>query len=164
MDETGRVVAAGDGRVEIEIVPGDACRSCGASGFCNWAGDRKRMVTARNDAQAAVGDRVVVHTPEGGRYRSAGLIFGIPAGAMVVGIVAGTLVGRDLGAGVGAGIGLAVGLGALKLLDIAAGRSGESLPVAVKLAENEKVESCKGGVDEADGAGGRRVGGDDGLQ
>jgi sigma-E factor negative regulatory protein RseC len=164
MDETGRVVAAGDGRVEVEIVPGDSCRTCGASGFCNWTGDRHRMVSARNDAGAKPGDRVVVRTADAGRYRSAALVFGIPAGAMVVGIVAGTLAGRDTGAAIGAGAGLAVGLGVLKLLDRAAARSGESLPTAVEIVRNDDSGSCKGGDDEKTGTDDGGTGGDDGLR
>jgi positive regulator of sigma E activity len=164
MDETGRVVAAGDSRVEVEIVPGDACRTCGAAGICNWTGDRRKLVTARNEAGARIGDSVVVRTPEAGRVRSAALVFGIPAAGMVAGAVGGTLAGRDIWAAAGATAGLLAGAAVLGLIERGAKRSGSSLPVAVRLAEAGEVESCKGGVDEAVGAGGRGVGGDDGLR
>lgn len=164
MEETGRVVRAGAGRVEVEIVPGDACRTCGAAGICNWTGQRRRLVSARNEAGAQVGDRVVVHTSESGRLRSGALVFGIPAAGMVAGVVAGTLAGRDLWAAAGAGVGLAVGVGILLLVERGASRSGSSLPTAVRKVDGNDETACEGGTGEATGNDGGGTGGDDGLR
>ena len=151
MEEPGKVVTATGDRAEVEVVPGDACAHCGASGFCNWSGRTYRLVAARNPVGALVGDRVVVRTPEQGRYRSAVVVFGLPVAMMVVGIVVGSLVWGDVGAAICAGIGLAVALGVLKVLDRAAARTGRSLPEVIRIVDRNEPT---GGNDEESDAGG----------
>ncbi len=158
MEEDGRVVAVRNDRAEVEVVPGEACKRCGASGFCNWGGKKVKLVTARNEAGAEAGDKVTVRTPEKGRFGSAALVFGLPALLMVAGVIAGSLLWNDTWAAILAGIGLATGLAIVKTVDLMAGRSGKRLPVIVRVL----AEDNKGGKDEsmADSSAGRSDGDD----
>ncbi len=151
MEEPGKVMTIAGDRAEVEVTPGDACAHCGASGFCNWSGRKYRLVAARNPVGARVGDRVVVRTPEQGRYRSAVVVFGLPVAMMVIGIVVGSLVWGDVGAAICAGAGLAVALGVLKVLDKVAARSGRSLPEVIRIVDRNEPT---GGSDEETDAGG----------
>jgi len=162
MEETGRVVAAKDGRVDVEVVPGAACHKCGASALCNWAGNKTKLVAARNDAGAKVGDAVVLVTSEAGRLRSAAAVFGIPAVGMVAGVLVGSRFGSDTWAAAGAGAGLLAGFGVLKLLDASLGRSGRTLPVAVRLAIDTGCD--EGGNGEETDAVGDGAGAGDGVR
>ena len=142
MEEHGRITAVHDDRAEVEVVPGEACRTCGASGFCNWTGKRQKLLTARNPVQAGIGDAVVVRTPESGRSKSAGLVFGIPAVAMLVGVLLGSLFWGNVGAAVFGGVGLGAGLVGIKVIDIRAARSGRNLPVIVRRVDAAGPAGC----------------------
>jgi positive regulator of sigma E activity len=112
------------------------CKGCSAAGICNWAGENKKRVIARNQAGATKGQFVVLETMEQGRARSALVVFGLPVILMLAGVLVGGLVfKKDLWAGISSGVGLALGLGVVKLFDIAARRSGRSLPVVTGPAE-----------------------------
>jgi positive regulator of sigma E activity len=145
MEEHGRVTAVHGDRAEVEVVPGEACRSCSASGFCSWTGKRQKLLTARNPAQAGIGDTVVVSTPESGRSRSAGLVFGIPAVGMLAGVLLGSLFWGNTGAVVLGGIGLGAGLLAIKLIDMRAARSGRNLPVIIRRVDAGSLPECPTG-------------------
>lgn len=142
MQETGRVVAVRDRLAELEIEPGPACDRCGASGFCNWTGKRSRLVLARNEAGAKPGDMVLVETADAGRPGSAGLVFGLPAGAMALGVITGSLLWGNTGAAVLAGVGLVLGFAGLKLLDRGRLRSGRGLPRALRVLDSGQPQAC----------------------
>ncbi|MFO7675467.1 MAG: SoxR reducing system RseC family protein [bacterium] len=143
MEEPGRVVAVRDGRADVEIDAGTACAKCGAAGFCSWTGRRSRLVLARNDADARAGDAVVVETDSAGRVVSSGLVFGLLAGAMALGVLAGTVLWGDAGAAVLAGVGLGLAVGALKLIDHHRRATGRGLPVIVRrLGPDEARPEC----------------------
>ena len=143
MEEPGRVLRAWGDRAEVEIEPGSACARCDASGFCNWTGKRSRLVLARNEVQALVGDAVIVDTPEAGRPGSAGLVFGVLGGAMVLGVVLGTLLWGNTGAAILAAVGLALGFAALKVIDRRQARSGRRLPVIVRRLDRGETATCQ---------------------
>lgn len=142
MEEHGRITAIHGDRAEVEVVPGEACKSCGASGFCNWTGKRQKLLTARNPVQAGVGDKVVVSTPESGRSRSAALVFGIPAVSMLTGVLLGSLFWGNTGAAVLGGIGLGAGLLGIKVVDMRATRTGRNLPVIVRRVDAGSLPEC----------------------
>ncbi len=139
MRETGRVTSVSGSRAEVEVETDGACRHCGAQGVCNWTGTKARRVLALNRAGARPEDVVVLEVPDSGRVKSSLLVFGVPALLMLVGVLTGGLViGRDLWAGVLAGVGLAAGVLVVKLVDFLVSRSGRTLPVVVRLLdENE---------------------------
>jgi positive regulator of sigma E activity len=92
-----------------------------------------RRVLAVNEVGARAGDLVVLVPAEGAGLKSNLLVFGLPVVMMVAGVLIGGLVLRkDLWAGILAGAGLALGFGVVKLVDLAAGRSGKALPVVVR--------------------------------
>lgn len=133
MEETGRVTKILGNRAEVEVEAKGACEHCGARGVCNWTGEKTRTVLALNRAAARVRDKVVLATGRSAGLRSNLLVFGIPALGMLAGILVGSLaLRRDLWAGVMAGVGLGLGFGIVKLIDLAAERSGKALPVIVR--------------------------------
>lgn len=141
MEERGRVMAVDGLRAQIEVVPDEACKHCSARGICNWTGERKKVVLARNEVGAQVGETVVILRSGSSRTVSALLIFGLPALLLLSGVVAGTLLLRtktgpgpsqDLWAAVLGGVGLAIGIGIVKLLDMRTSRTGRALPVVVR--------------------------------
>lgn len=142
MEEHGRITAIHGDRAEVEVVPGEACRSCSASGFCSWTGKRQKLLTARNPVQAGIGDTVVVSTLESDRSRSAALVFGIPAVSMLAGVLLGSLLWGNVGAAVLGGIGLGAGLLGIKLIDTRAARSGRNLPVIVRRVNAPSLPEC----------------------
>ena len=142
MEEHGRITAIHGDRAEVEVVPGKACKTCGASGFCNWTGKRHKLLTARNPVHARAGDTVVVRTPESGRSRSAALVFGIPAVSMLAGVLLGSLFWGNTGAAVLGGIGLGAGLLAVKAIDLRAARTGHNLPVVVRRVDAPSPAEC----------------------
>ena len=142
MEEHGRVTAVHGDRADVEVVPGDACRSCGASGFCNWTGKRHKLLTARNPVQAGIGDTVLVTTPESGRSRSAALVFGTPAVGMLAGVLLGSLLWGNVGAAVLGGVGLGLGLLGIKVIDKRAARSGRNLPVILRRVDAVGPAEC----------------------
>ncbi len=123
-------------RAEVEVSAKSTCKGCSAAGMCNWTGENKKRVLARNEVGAAAGQRVVIETAERGRALSSLLVFGVPVVLMLAGVlVGGLLLGKDLWAGICSGAGLVLGLGFVKLFDVAARRSGRSLPVITGLAD-----------------------------
>jgi len=139
MEETGKVIKTEGGRAEVEVAVRGECEHCAARGMCNWTGQNTSSVIAVNQAGAVVGDCVILRTGHAGR--SYLIVFGIPALGMVVGVlVGGLLLKQDLWSGILAGVGLVLGLGVIKLIDLAAGRSGKTLPVIVRVIGPDETQ------------------------
>jgi len=130
MNEIGKVVAVKGDRADVEVSAKSTCKGCSAAGICNWTGDNTKRVIARNVAGIQPGNYGVLETKEQSRALSSLIVFGLPILLMLAGVlIGGLLVKKDLWAGISSGIGLLLGLGIVKLFDIAARRSGKSLPV-----------------------------------
>jgi len=117
IEEQGRVIKVEAGRAEVVVVPSGGCEHCGAAGICNWTGKQERVVLARNQIGARIGEVVVLRRRQQESLKAALLIFGLPAILMVTGVVLGSLLRSDWLAVVFAGAGLLAGGLVLRLLD-----------------------------------------------
>jgi len=115
--ETGTVILLIDNSARVKVVPSGACSSCEAKTLC-MGGDRgERVIEARNEIGAGVGDTVVVTIKSSHAVIAMLALFGLP---IVLGF-AGTLAGiqfnnNAVSAALGVG-GVAIGLGAAKVVD-----------------------------------------------
>ncbi len=115
--ETGTVIEVDGPGARVKVVPSGACSSCEAKTLC-MGGDRgEKVIEARNEIGAGVGDTVVVTIKSSHAVIAMLALFGLP---IVLGF-AGTLVGiqfnnNTVSAVLGLG-GVAVGLGAAKVVD-----------------------------------------------
>ena len=158
MKETGRVTAVRGDRAEVELAEHGECGHCPAHGICSPAGGKTRRVLAVNHTEAVTGDTVMVALPDSTGLRSNLLVFGVPTLLMLAGVLIGSLLlKRDLWAGLLAGVGLAVGVMVVKMVDIAATRSGRTLPVVVeRLKQEDRTgDECDKETDGVAGGGAR---------
>jgi positive regulator of sigma E activity len=159
MAEQGRVVRVRGGRAEVEVESRGECEHCSAHGICNWTGNRLRRVLAVNEAGASEGDHVLLVPREGAGVGSNLLVFGVPALGMLAGVLIGGLLLSNLWAAILSGGGLVLGSVIVKVVDVAVGRSGRTLPVILRrLSEDEvKGATCESAdvTGGAHGAGGR---------
>lgn len=144
-EEPGVVKTVKGNRAEVEVVPSDSCRHCGAAHLCNWSCERTRTVIARNPIGAKPGDRVYIQHEEKERLRSSLLIFGLPALLMIAGVVIGATLLNDRAAVVLAGIGLLIAIGIVRLIEHRRAHSGTGLPVITRRAVETQTT---GGQDE----------------
>ena len=136
MRETGKIISTRRDRAEVEVAARGECEHCTAHGICNWTGTSTRKVLAVNKVGAGTGDTVELEMTEGTGAKTNLLVFGIPVLLMFAGVLIGGLVlRRDMWSGILAGVGLALGFGIVKVIDIAVNRSGRSLPVVVRRAD-----------------------------
>jgi len=148
-EEPGVVKTVYDDRAEVEVVPSDTCRHCGAAHLCNWSCERTRTIVARNPIGAEPGDRVYIQREEKERLRSGLLIFGLPALLMIAGVLIGATLLNDRAAVILAGIGLLIAIVILRLIERHRAHSGTGLPVITRPAvENQHL----GGQDEKNSA------------
>lgn len=115
--ESGRVLRVEADQAEVEVVAGEGCAGCGAALVCNWAGNQKRVVLARNLIGAQPGEMVVISRSRKESLGSTLLIFGLPAGMMVAGVVAGSLLHNEWLAVIFAGLGVLAGVFILRRID-----------------------------------------------
>jgi sigma-E factor negative regulatory protein RseC len=124
IEESGIVVAL-DGRYAlVRTERRSACGGCAANGACGTSliervlGRRSIEVVALNQAQAGVGDRVVLGISEDGLLSASLAVYLVPLGGLVGGALAGDAVSGGLGAGhmadfaglLGAALGLSLAL------------------------------------------------------
>lgn len=89
MAETGIVTEVHGKMVNIEMQRHDACAKCGAC--ISFSNDNTMRLTAKNECNAQVGDRVEI-TLESTRFLSAvGYLYGIPLVAFMLAFLAGYL-------------------------------------------------------------------------
>lgn len=144
-EEPGVVKTVKGDRAEVEVLPSDSCRHCGAAHLCNWSCERTRTITARNPIGAKPGDRVYIRHEEKERLRSSLLIFGLPALLMIAGVIIGATFLNDLGAAALAGIGLLIAIAIVRFIEHRRARTGTGLPVITRrMVENQTT----GGQDE----------------
>ncbi|MCL6465446.1 MAG: SoxR reducing system RseC family protein [candidate division WOR-3 bacterium] len=144
-EEPGVVKTIYDDRAEVEVVPSDSCRHCGAAHLCNWSCERTRTIVARNPIGAKPGDRVYIQHEEKERLRSSLLLFGLPALLMIAGVLIGATILNDRAAVILAGIGLLIAIALVRLIERRRAHSGTGLPVITRRAvENQHL----GGQDE----------------
>ncbi|RJX33877.1 MAG: hypothetical protein C4525_08395 [Desulfarculus sp.] len=94
MQEEGRVVQTLGGLAQVETIQQEACKSCGARGACHTlGGDKKRIISALNQAQAQPGDRVLLSMPRKGVLGASFLVYMLP----VIALLAGAALGKRLG-------------------------------------------------------------------
>ena len=77
MEQCGRVKKIKGRFAEVEVTRSSACESCSAAHVCP-SGRKDAVVRARNDAGAAVGDRVKLETPSGSVLKYAFAVFLFP--------------------------------------------------------------------------------------
>jgi sigma-E factor negative regulatory protein RseC len=114
MREEGVVVETAGGVAQVETTQQEACKSCGARGACQTlGGDKRRVVTAINQVQAAPGDKVLLTMPRKGVLGASFLVYMLPVFALLAGAALGKKLGPAWGWGAQTG---AVVLGAASLL------------------------------------------------
>jgi len=144
MRETGKIISTRRDRAEVEVAARGECEHCTAHGICNWTGTSTRKVLAVNKVGAGTGDTVELEMTEGTGAKTNLLVFGIPVLLMFAGVLIGGLVlRRDMWSGILAGVGLALGFGIVKVIDIAVNRSGRSLPVVVRRADEGRSQKAE---------------------
>ena len=77
MEQCGAVKRIKGQYAEVEVKRSTACESCSAAHVCP-SGRKDAVVRARNDAGAAVGDRVRLETPSGSVLKYAFAVFVFP--------------------------------------------------------------------------------------
>jgi len=97
MDEQGIVVEVNQDTVVVKMKRSSACSRCGN---CKKAGnDQEVLVTAKNNAQAKLHDKVRISMEADAFLQAIGILYGIPLVALLIGFVAGTYVGEALNIG-----------------------------------------------------------------
>lgn len=98
MQEEGLVVKIMGGMAQVETTQQEACKSCGAQGMCHaMGGDKRRVVTAINQAGASVGDTVIMAMPRKGVLGASFLVYMVPVAALLVGASLGRKWGQAWG-------------------------------------------------------------------
>jgi sigma-E factor negative regulatory protein RseC len=94
MQEEGLVLQTMGGLAQVETTQQEACAGCGAKSACHaMGGDKKRVVSAINRAQAETGDRVLLTMPRKGVLGASFLLYMVP----VIALLAGAVLGKHLG-------------------------------------------------------------------
>lgn len=154
IEEEGTVVSLSEGVAEVRTERRGGCSGCGAQSGCGTAlMDRflgRRVVTlrARNQADALVGDRVVVGVSESGLLCAAAAAYLVPILGLAIGGVLGQAValwlgrpgplgpaadsGSDLPALIGASLGFVLALFWLRRYSAQRARHPEQDPVVVR--------------------------------
>jgi len=156
MREEGLVRAVHGGLAQVESVVSDACQSCGAKGACHsLGGERKRQVTAVNQAGAREGDLVQIAMPRAGALGAGALVYLGPVVALLAGGFAGDRLApgwgweAESGAVIGALAALAAAWIGLRWISARLARS-KSLKVRVvrvlKKGATDAVDQCSVGV------------------
>lgn len=97
MLETGQVVSAENGQVQVHFKRTSACERCGACGML--ANGQDMIVTLENTIEARPGDQVVVQMPTQGMLQASAIVYVIPLLLLVAGAVVGKLALAPLFAG-----------------------------------------------------------------
>ncbi len=98
MTEQAVVRSVHGGAARVEAVESDACLSCGARGACHsLSSDRKREITALNQAGAREGDRVLLAIPRKAALGAGFLVYIVPIMALIAGAVVGKRLAPELG-------------------------------------------------------------------
>lgn len=106
MKQTGVVQAVHGPYVDILVKRPDACHGCGA---CKLANDEPRMVTARNDVEASVGDTVEIELSGTTLMRAVGLAYGVPLVMFMTGLLLGEPIARRIGLAINPSLASAIG-------------------------------------------------------
>jgi sigma-E factor negative regulatory protein RseC len=90
MQEEGVVRSLHGGMAQVESVQTDACATCGARGACHaMGGEKTRVVTALNEADAQVGDKVMLSMPRRAVLSASFLVYMVPVLGLILGAVLG---------------------------------------------------------------------------
>lgn len=93
MQEEGVVRSLHGGLAQVESVQTEACATCGARGACYaMGGEKTRVVTALNQAEAQVGDKVLLSMPRKAVLGASFLAYMVP----VLGLIMGAVLGNSL--------------------------------------------------------------------
>jgi sigma-E factor negative regulatory protein RseC len=93
--ESGTVVRASDGSVDVRVESSDHCEACG---MCESAGENQMLLLdVQDDVGAGLGDRVDVEVPDGSRLRGTMIGYGVPVLVLALGYLAGFLLGGAVG-------------------------------------------------------------------
>lgn len=99
IEEQGAVVARSGGSVRVRIQRRNACGTCAVQNACGtsflerYVGRRAVELSALNQANAAVGDQVVIGIPEQSLLKAAAAAYLTP----ILALLAGALMGETLG-------------------------------------------------------------------
>lgn len=98
MQEEGVVRSLAGELAQVESVQSEACAYCGARGACHaLGGEKTRLVTALNQTEAEVDDRVLLSMPRRAVLGASFLVYLVP----VLGLIAGAALGNSLAPGWG---------------------------------------------------------------
>ncbi len=131
------IVARVEGDLAIVVATrAEACHKCSAKGTCTALGGtaKRTEVQATNPIGARPGDRVAVSLPGSSIVGAAGLLYFLPAVALIAGAMAGHFGGGgagldpDLAAAIGAVAALLVSLGVVALVGRRLGRRSAFTP------------------------------------
>ena len=148
MKQNGIVQRVHGPYVDVLVSRPDACHGCGA---CKLADDGPRMVTARNDVGASVGDAVEIELSGATLIRAVGLAYGVPLVMFMLGLLLGEPIAQRIGLAVNPSLAsattgfifLAAGYYLIHLYDRSLG-VGAFMSVATEVVDSAHVECALG--------------------
>ncbi|MCR4426369.1 MAG: SoxR reducing system RseC family protein [Firmicutes bacterium] len=155
MKQIGVVKAVHGKHVEVTVTRPTACKHCGA---CGLVENKPRLLLARNNAGAEVGDLVVLEIPDGDVLKAAAFVYGVPLLGLMVGLGVGPGIARALGFGINPSVASAIGglllmgigYGALNLYDRSLSE-GSYASVATEIVNQDSTVCASQGRDGSGG-------------
>ncbi|HDH96259.1 MAG TPA: hypothetical protein ENF73_00860, partial [Proteobacteria bacterium] len=92
MTEEGTVVRVSGRTAEVVVDRTSACDRCHARGYCQLVEADKLVISARNEAGARAGQRVVVEVPDEAGLAASSLAYLVPTVLFIAGIILGRAV------------------------------------------------------------------------
>jgi sigma-E factor negative regulatory protein RseC len=156
LEQTGRVVAVGNGFAIVETAPRTACGSCrvegacGAAGLAHLLGRRRDPVRIVDHLGLAPGDNVVLGLQAAMLMRAAAVAYGAP----LVGLVLGSMLAAGIGLPEGmvalaSGVGLVAGFAWLRLRPV---RGDAPVLLARESAAGSVITPLSAGVGDRQGS------------
>ena len=147
IEETGKVIRVEGADAWVETQPSTACGSCGDAKGCGVSvlasifGRREIQVKVRNEANAVVGQNVIIGIPESGLLLGSLLTYLFPLALLFGFALGGHWIGTHYGLGdtevvtiLGGITGLITGFGLLKHTRLASDNKRCFYPVMIRLA------------------------------
>lgn len=142
MRETGTVVAAGGGRAQVQVIPSDACATCGRC-LLQVRG-QSTIIEAVDRLGSKPGDLVELEIESRHLVKAAAVLYLVPLALAALGYLAGrwlaggAALAAELGGLAGGVLSFVVSFGLLRRFDGRAQATGSYLPVVVRTVESSE--------------------------